>query len=698
MEDDSGNQQSCEYPRPNAQQATDAGVLSFPSMGIEPHIFVGGAVLLALTFLVYFPSLGGSMVWDDTFLVGENPFFRSPFFLLEVFRQWLWIDPIAAYYRPVQNWSYIVDYLLWGEWFPGYRLTSLVGHAVAAMLLWRLLRQIFIEGELWLCGRDLRADTNLRREATWLSWLALFCAVAWLVHPAHSAAVAYVSGRADSLAAVLALSGWLLWRRAIFYDRGCSVRYYLLTTAALVCLLLSLCSRETGLLWLLVFVAWEGIVRWRGRWLHALHALVSGGILVALYVWLRTLPPDLWMKPSLDSEPTFSAKVFHTLLALGDYASLFLAPFRLSMERSLDVEDGAWMALLAAALILLALLFVMMLFRGPGLLLRRFFALWFCLGFLAISPVFARNATVAEHWMYFPYAGLLAGLTLLGRDALNRKKSRGWCYVCTTVGVIWVALLGIRLFQRASDWTDNTTFMSATLEYGESTSRIQGLVAANLARSGRLNEAEAVLLDAIRQHPKDRLLKIYLASVLEVQGRLSEALPLVSFSAEELSALRGLHPLVAQAPLTRARILVKSGETANALATLREAADIWPSHWPIHASLAALLNETNDTSGAIDVLARFQDRNPWHLEATMQLSASLSRQGNPKLAVALLEKARLLDVRSPEPDRLLAGVHADHQNWSAAILAQKRALARSDGASQDVNALKALADAAVGSR
>ena len=41
---------------------------------------------------------------------------------------------------------------------------------------------------------------------------ASFCvALLWAIHPIHNAAVAYVAGRADSLAMMFALAGWLLF-------------------------------------------------------------------------------------------------------------------------------------------------------------------------------------------------------------------------------------------------------------------------------------------------------------------------------------------------------------------------------------------------------------------------------------------------------------------------------------------------------
>jgi hypothetical protein len=37
-------------------------------------------LFLTVGFGTYFPCLKGERIWDDTYLIGENPFFRSPAF------------------------------------------------------------------------------------------------------------------------------------------------------------------------------------------------------------------------------------------------------------------------------------------------------------------------------------------------------------------------------------------------------------------------------------------------------------------------------------------------------------------------------------------------------------------------------------------------------------------------------------------
>lgn len=657
-----------------------------------PPWWLAVPVMALAVWLAYAPSLGGGRIWDDTFLVQDNPFFRSPVFLFEVFRHWLWIDPIAAYYRPVQNWSYMADYVVWGEWFPGYRLTSLLCHLVAGVLLWRLLTQLFCEGVG--ARKDSSSHAIWQKSLSWAAWLA---ALLWLVHPAHNAAVAYVSGRADPLAAVFAIAGWLLWRRALLAqaDASAPTRHAVgLALLSVACLLMSLCSRETGLLWLLAFAGWEGIARPHNNRRVTAVTLGASLAVAAVYAWLRTLPPALWPKPVSDvASPGFAGKVLESFCALGDYASLFLSPITLSMERALDISGQKWLPLLLGALAMVASLAALSAASGPARRLRIFFCLWFVAGFFVVCPLVAPNATVAEHWMYFPFAGLLAACAVAATEVANRFSSPARASLLFLT-FVWFVFLVTRMHERARDWASNDAFLAATQAHGQKTSRITGLTAARLARAGSLAEAESMLRKAIAANPNDRLLPIYLGSILEAAGRLNEALPLVSFSQNELFSLRGLHPLVAIAPLTEAKVRARQRDSAAALRALESASAVWPDNWSIHAALSALQTGNDDWASAASTLIGFLDRNPWHLDATLRLAGLLSRNNRPDQAVRLIEGARLLDIRSPEPDRLLAAVHADHHQWQKAIAAQKRALSRSHGAQRDVLALEALSKAA----
>jgi hypothetical protein len=149
------------------------------------------AVLVAVTLLVYSGALQNGFVWDDDVLVVHNSEIRSLAGVPGLFaRDTLPGRELGDYYRPLQTLSYAVDYQLWGLDPFGFHLTSVLIHAAAALLLYRLAARL-------LGAREP----------------ALAAALLWAVHPVHTEAVTYVSGRSDPLAAALMLASLLLFAR-----------------------------------------------------------------------------------------------------------------------------------------------------------------------------------------------------------------------------------------------------------------------------------------------------------------------------------------------------------------------------------------------------------------------------------------------------------------------------------------------------
>src|SRR5262245_6430917 len=100
------------------------------------------ALLITFGIGARLPALQGQLLWDDTHLVLENPFIRSPLLILETFRHSLFPDSLGGHYRPVQTISYIFDYLLWNGESYGFHVSSVLWHVLGACLLYMLLRKL----------------------------------------------------------------------------------------------------------------------------------------------------------------------------------------------------------------------------------------------------------------------------------------------------------------------------------------------------------------------------------------------------------------------------------------------------------------------------------------------------------------------------------------------------------------------------
>ena len=626
------------------------------------------ALFLLVGLLIYLPALGGGPIWDDEYLVGQNPFFRSPIFIGEVFRHFLFLDNPARYYRPVQNISYMVDYWFWAGAPLGYHLTNVVLHSLSGALLFGLLRRLL---------PGLVPEPAL---ASRIPYVALGVAMLWTVHPIHNAAVAYVSGRADSLASLFALSAWLLVLR-MQRARHAMARTALGAGAA-TAIMAALCSKELAVMWIALFLihlfACDRHWTVRSKWIF----LLVCAALVALYAGLRSLPAAMPAVAATSTIPA-SGRLVLMLRALGDYTGLIFFPGRLTMDRMLTnsamyASGAAWQRFIRleylsiVGFLALGTCLWFCLRRSPGQRLRIFGAAWFAAAFLPISNLVPLNAQVAEHWIYLASIGylLFLGGCVVG---LNRIPLRN---LAVLIGLA-VPALGIRTAYRASDWADAETFYWRTINSGGGTARICTVLANVYAKRGDYKEQERVLRRMIELFPEYTLARINLGTCLVKQGRAEEAKAFLDLG-EKLADVntRQTTPSSWLAPLQLAGVRAQEGDVEGALAIIRDAQKIFPGTWDLIRHEAKLHRSAGRAVDAAACVERFVAEHWWHEEARLFLAELRVHMGALDAATEALHFAASLDVHDARPFALLARVEIGRERFAAACHAQQAAIRR----------------------
>lgn len=606
-------------------------------------------MFLALGFAIYAPALDGGKIWDDHYLVGENPLFRSPVFAAEVFRHHLFFESQSTYYRPVQNLTYIADYWLWGDSVRGFHVTNVLLHVLAAWLLWRVLARL-LPG-LGAAGRAA-------------GWMAFCIALVWLVHPAHNAAVAYISGRADSLAAVFALGAWLAFLKSedvVAPGASARVRMLFLRGLAVVLVLLALCSKEIALVWLLIFAIHRLGFSPAAPWFRRLAPVVCVIALVGVYAGLRTLPPPRAPQPVAISGGIAERSVL-ALRALGDYAGLIFFPRTLMMERSLGT--GAMPVVAGLAVLCAAAWFAMG--KWPRQPLRRFGALWFTAAFFPVSNLVPLNAQVAEHWIY---AASIGALLLIAGAPVSAAYGKP----CVCAALLVACALGVRTNLRAGDWADGEAFARKTIADGGGTARMRAYLAQELGAKKQHAEQEAVLRHAVALFPEYTTARVNLGICLEKQGRGAEAKSLFQTAgpASSPAAPRGWN-----AALNSADAMHKSGRTDEALALLREWGARNPDTWELAAQEATILAEVHGKAAAIPVVQGFASRHWWHLPSHLGLAGFQRETGALDAARASALAAARLDVHGAEAFAELARIEAEAGRMQEALDAAAETISR----------------------
>ena len=644
-------------------------------------------LLFSATFLVYAPALGGEFLWDDLILVGENPFFKSPVFVFEVFRHTLMPGFFSSYYRPVQNLSYMIDYWLWNRNSFGYHLSNVIFHAASAFLLYLLLRRLIPE---LLKRHD--SSPAVGKEPAMASSLALFVALTWVIHPIHNAAVAYVAGRADSLAALFSISAWLLWFGP--GSSGTLVKRIASAFGALFLLLVALCSKEIALVWILLFIfylfAFDSV--------HSLKSKVAavGSIFLVItgYWVLRHLPAQEAALAGM-APPPFDVRVIFAMRALGDYAGLMFFPLHLQMERAIFnagayLNPAAWRENIGleylSSLCLLSLVAAVFLCRKKwdGRRVRIFGVTWFFIGFLPISNLFPLNAQSAEHWIYMPSIGFLlflAGCWL----AIPDKQARLLLIpICMAIG-----LLGVRTWVRASDWVSPEIFYSRTIQAGGGTCRIRlNLSEVYAGQPNGLPKAETLLRDTVRRYPNQTIARIYLGKILMREGKNTEAETLLSFDKPESDRIAHEFPKTWKAAQGLATMRQTEGKIDEALAIVDEALLRYGQIWELTALKAQLVLKKEGARQAISILQKFADDHWWHYGVFLVLARLHQKTDEIEPALAALHHAGWLDIHATEPFASASQIELQRNNLQAALEDQQIAVKRDP---DDVNQVYFLA-------
>ncbi len=589
-----------------------------------------------MTFLSYQPAMRNSFVWDDTALVLRDPLVRHWRLVPEGFREFLFLDATAsAFYRPVQRLTFTADYALWGirradgkrtnapdtgdakdtravlaTPQPGWHFTSVLIHALAAVALFFFLRT-------WLesvCG-----------PSTLSSQLSTFASAIWAVHPLHTSAVTYVSGRADPLAALFVFSALALVARAHAgggLKSGDRPAAWRIMGAAVLCLL-ALLSKEAGVAGLTLWLVW---VVARGRTRLSWVAFVASAVLVfGVYLSMRDTA-DRTPPPHSSRTTTLVERVGLVTRAAAEYTRLFLAPHELHMERDISKQPVAQAVLGGAVLAGFVAWAMWARRRAPDAALALA-----CAGvaWLPVSNIFTLNSTMAEHWLYIPSAFLIAALAFTARCVQ-------WRFL-PVAAAVWAVFLAAQTWVQQSYWQDQRTFFTTTLERaGRGTRMLSSLAGLELDEE-RTAEAKVLLNEATERAPKFAGLQLMKASIALGSGDTA--------GAEEALTKAESDPFFASdVLLQRSQLhLILTGKPRFDF--LAQAATASPRNWRMVRAYPLALEAMGKTADAYAELLRTLHTHDYRAEAWRTLARFGERLNDRAIALRAYGEAANRDCR-----------------------------------------------------
>ena len=444
--------------------------------------------------------------------------------------------------------------------------------------------------------------------------------------------------------------------------------------------LFSLCSRESGALWILMFLlylfAFESKPRLRAKFL-VLALCLS---VVSLYAGLRQLP-EHHSENRTSPGWTPAMRGIFMLRALGDYGRLMVFPSHLHIERTvfepaLGRSQASWRNAVAieyltiGGVLVLGVLLFGAFRKGAGQRARLFGASWFLLTYLPISNLLDLNATVAEHWLYLPSVGFCIFLAGILFDLPMR-------YLRSTVAFACVAVAGLstRSLIRSSDWADPETFFRRTFAAGGSSSRIGVNLAVIYAVRGEHAKAEAILRKVLQIFPDYPLARNNLGIALSHQGKTKEAEAMFETASDSDAPEKGGYPRTWEAARNLARLRHKAKDDVAAFSILERARRDYPGNWELISFQAQMIREIEGPAGALPIVKNFVRDHWWHAGASITLGGLFLEMGDSPQAEENFRHASILDVHDAEALNLIALMDMHQNRFDDAYKIQRRAIA-----------------------
>ncbi len=589
---------------------------------MKQRLIILGA-LIAAVFITHFPAISAGFVWDDTALVLRDPLIRSWRLIPEAFQHFLFTDATASnFYRPLQRLTYTCEYSAFGFTAHPYHFHNIFLHAAAGVALF-LFALAFLE----LYG-------FAKRHALIVATIA---SAAWALHPLHSGVVDYISGRADSLAALFGFSGLYFAVRALPPEGRAAWKFHGLAGIAL---LASALSKETGL----VFGAiWIVLIALRREGRAIFPALAAIAFVVTIYLTLRGQAAPVNV-PRLTPPAPALVRPIIAARALAEYSGLLIVPITLHMDRDVEsrpwglsdasLRANAWRELETLAGVMLFCAILIWLFRTRRRDPAVFSLLIFSgVAYLPISGFFALNATIAEHWIYVPSAFVLLAATLqLSRFLRNDRIPQ----LALAAAICWLTLLGIRTFFRAKEWRDERTFFQRTIAAGGDSARMLINLGVLEMNENHLEKADTLLHQALAKEPEQPFAILNLAAVALKRSDFASARDYLARAQKNPVSEPRAHEMMA---------VLESKESGTVdLIRLRLASRTGAPSWAITQRYIRALDESGRTDLAVRELRAVLATESYRAESWQLMSEYLAKLGRPAEAAKAMAQAKRFDV------------------------------------------------------
>lgn len=611
----------------HAPKAWAGGGLAWLAVGA---LFVG-------TVLLFWPATRFEFVnHDDPGNVIENSWIRG---LGAAQLGWMFSAFHMGHYQPLTWLSFAIDYAMWGLQPRGYHLTSVLIHALNAMMVFVLTRMLLMEA-----GRA-GDDTCGGRRGSILG--SFFAALFFAVHPLRVESVAWVTERRDVVSGFFFLTTLVTYVLAARAHRDSRVQGYRLWLAMTVVLAgLTVLSKAIGVVLPAVLLVldvyplrrlgatvggWWGGAR-TGVWVEKLWFVplsVAGAVIAILGQSRSDALAGI-------GEYGFLDRVHIVLRGVAFYPIKTLLPIRLAPVYELPPRVPHWNSEFVWSALVIALL-------GASAWAAR--SRWpaipaaLCAYVFILSPtsgIFINGPQLyADRYSYLACISLamLLGGAMATVNRLAGQRRRDWRRIGVTItGVIVILILAWYTREQLPIWCDSFSLWNAQIARYPETSLGYYNRGCLLARAGDLDGSERDLRTTIRLWPAYADAYSNLASVFIAAGRPAEAMEL----SRQAIAIR---PGCAMDYRNLGASLAATGHTKDAQAAYDDAVRLDPNDRRSLKRSAILAISNGNAVAAVERLLRAVELEPTDASAHLLLAESYLMRQLADRALAAADEA-----------------------------------------------------------
>ena len=444
-------------------------------------------ILLVIGGAIYANSFKNEFLFDDLTHVVRNTAIRSFGNIPSVFQHELTYfsgEEGGKFYRPFESITFMVDYFLWGLEPVGYHITNTLLHVAVCILLFFLMNSILKDAVL-----------------------SSFISILYLVHPVHTEAVTYISGRADSISTFLLLLMIILQCKYWISDkRQEKILYY---SSIIILFIAALFTKESALIFPVLLMFFEYCFRKENSYTSLFNKRTYFYIpfFIVMGAWFLFKNSIVSTEAMVEDVLPFNMRLVLLPKQIFNYVRLSLFPTDLHMEYRFPFTDtifksGYFEPFIFTAIFLVIIFYLWKKGENDKNFRIMFFGLgWFLIAlFPYLSIVFPLNAVFSEHWLYIPLIGFLLSLAYFFYNQLGKNK-----LVRRYIVLLFAAVIGLYSYLTIKQnmvWKDAFTFYSYTLNYAPYSGKVYNGLALEYIERGDLAKAKELLEKAVKVEPR----------------------------------------------------------------------------------------------------------------------------------------------------------------------------------------------------